>query len=217
MEDKKNDKILRFANSTLLKLQKIVPIKEVDNDNKFNEWFSYQYKITKEEDTFLTKLIEKHKLFLSSYNEQTLITKFISPLLNKVDFSTETFKDWYEYKISCEIGDWKLTGEPDYLIASGVREPVTPYFFINEFKPLKSTTLPDDQLVAELLTALELNKKTEIKGGYIINRYWHFVILEKLKNNTYQYYISKSYDSLVIEDLQMIYTFLQAVKFNYCK
>ncbi len=33
-----------------------------------------------------------------------------------------------------------------------------------------------------MLAAMTLNKTKTIKGGYIIGRFWNFVILEKLEN-----------------------------------
>ncbi len=213
----KTEKILKFSEATYKKLKKFANIKQIADKTKFQEWFSYQYKISKEEDTFLNKLIEKNRFVLSKYNEATLVTKFIAPLLNQVDFNTDEFRDWYQYNISGEINGWKLTGQADYFVASGFYEPEKPYFFIHEFKPAKSIGSAEEQLVAELIMAMHLNNTTEIKGCYVINKHWEFVILEKLKNGNYQYYTSNSYDGLNIDDLKKIYTYLQAVKFNYCK
>ncbi len=213
----KTEKTLKFSDATYEKLQKIVNIKQLDDSTKFNEWFEYKYKIKEQENLFLNKLIEINKFALTKYNEQTLIAKYIVPLLNNVDFVTDKFRDWYQYKISYKINEWKLTGHPDYFIASGSRSPKVPYFFVHEFKPAKSIGFPDDQLVAELIAAININKTNEIKGCYVADRHWYFVILEKLKNEKYQYYISKSYDGLYINDLRKIFTYLQAVKFKYCK
>ncbi len=213
----KTEKILKFSDATYEKLQEIVDIKHVANKKKFDEWFSFQFKINQREEDFLKELIRRNELSLDKYNEQTLVTKFIAPLLNRVNFNTEKFRDWYQYKISCEINDWKLIGQPDYFVATGLKKPNKPYFFIHEFKPMKSVGVPDEQLVTELLVAIHLNKTNEIKGCYVTNRHWFFVILEKLENSHYQYYVSKSYDGLDIDDLKKIYTYLQAVKFNYCK
>ncbi len=213
----KTEKILKFSDATYEKLQEIVDINQIDKPAKFQEWFSYKYKINKDEEDYLQELISRNKLSLERYNEQTLVTKFIAPLLYKVNFNTDKFRDWYQYKVSAKINGWELSGSPDYIVATGLKSPGIPYFFIHEFKPLKSLTIPSEQLVAELLTAMHLNNTTEIKGCYVINKHWEFVILEKLKNGNYQYYTSNSYDGLNIDDLKKIYTYLQAVKFNYCK
>ncbi len=47
---------------------------------------------------------------------------------------------------------------------------------------------------------------------YIIGAMWHFVILEKLGNNKYQYFVSQNFDSMRIDDLKAIYAHLLFVK-----
>ena len=59
---------------------------------------------------------------------------------------------------------------------------------------------------------MELNDWKFIKGAYIPGGNWHFVILEKLEYQKYQYFISKNFDSTKIEDLKSIYTNLLFVK-----
>jgi hypothetical protein len=51
-----------------------------------------------------------------------------------------------------------------------------------------------------------------MKGAYIVGAVWHFVILEKLGPNKYQYFISKLFNATNIEDLKSIYQNLLFVK-----
>ncbi|TAG40164.1 MAG: hypothetical protein EAZ31_08635, partial [Cytophagia bacterium] len=92
-----------------------------------------------------------------------------------------------------------------------------PYFFIQEFKPSIPDKDPEVQLLAEMLVTIEKNKTNILRGGYIIGQIWKFVILEKIGENQYQYFVSKIFDSLDLEDLTQIYIILQAVKHKYCK
>ena len=211
------DKVLHFGESTLKKLKEIVNIKQVDDESKFDEWFAYKYKISEEEDKFLSNLLNKNKLLLASYSEQTLIAKFISPILNKIDFKTKNTNDWYKHRFVAEINGYELRGEPDYIVATGIEEPEIPYFFFQEFKHIETKILTKNQLLAGMLAGMQISNTKIFRGSFVIKRDWYFVILEKLKNNNYQYYISKQFDSLDIEDLRMIYIILQSVKFNYCK
>jgi hypothetical protein len=71
--------------------------------------------------------------------------------------------------------------------------------------------------LAELLVATEKNKTNIMRGCYIIGRSWFFVILEKIIENQFEYVVSKSFDSLDLEDLKQIYVVLQAVKHKYCR
>ena len=71
---------------------------------------------------------------------------------------------------------------------------------------------PEDQLLAELLVALHLNDIQQMKGAYITGQHWKFMILEKLPNDKFIFYVSKNFDSLKIDDLKGIYKNLRAVK-----
>ncbi len=51
----------------------------------------------------------------------------------------------------------------------------------------------------------------------IIGRYWNFIILDKLENGNYQYFVSKGFDCLDFVELKKIYIYLHAVKHLYCK
>ncbi len=211
-------KILNFRSATLEKLMEIVNIEQADEENKFLKWFSYKYELSKEEKIFLKNLIKKNKFYLNSYNEQTLIAKFIAILLYKVNFSNKYIKDWYEYAINCKLNGWTLVGYPDFFVATGINEPKKPYFFLQEYKKgVNFNGNPEYQVLAAMLAAITLNNTNTIKGGYIIGAYWKFMILNKLENGNYEYFVSKGFDCLDFYELKKIYIYLQAVKMLYCK
>jgi hypothetical protein len=56
------------------------------------------------------------------------------------------------------------------------------------------------------------NNEIFLKEAYIVGAIWNFVILEKLAENTYQYFISINFDSTKIEELKGIYKNLLFVK-----
>ena len=215
---KEKEKNLSFGNSTIEKLMEIVDIERVSNKNKFNKWFDYKYKLSENENNFLENLIEENELFLTFYNEQNLTTKFIAPILNKIKFQNKYIKDWYGYKIKCKLNGYSLSGEPDFSIATGISVPKTPYFFLQEYKrSINPKGNPEFQVLAAMLTATTLNNTNEIKGGYIIGELWKFIVLKKLENEKYEYFVSDGFDCLKLNDLKQIYINLQAVKFLYCK
>ncbi len=212
------EKKLNFRAATIEKLIEIVNIEQIVEEDKFNEWFSYKYELKEEENLFLKELIKDNIIYLSSFNERTLTAKFIVPILNKIKFRNKRVKDWYEYSISCRLNDYILNGFPDFFVASGIDEPKEPYFFLQEYKrEIKSSGHPKYQVIAAMLAAMTLNKTNTIIGGYIIGRYWNFIILDKLENEKYEYFISDGFDCLKFDDLKQIYINLQAVKFLYCK
>jgi hypothetical protein len=139
--------------------------------------------------------------------------KFISSILNAIDFEVgEEVSDFYENSISYEFENFIFNGEPDFFVAKGDDEPQNPYFFIQEFKKTKDPKYPEPQLVAELITAIEINQWREIKGAFIVGASWHFVILEKFENSRYQYYVSEPLLATRIDDLTLIYRTLLFVK-----
>ncbi len=209
------EKKLAFRKATLTKLKEIVNIDRMVDNNKFKKWFSYNYKFEKNDELFLENLIKSNINDLRLYNEATLTAKFISNILNHVDFSNKNkgIKDWYEYSINCRLNGHVLSGRPDFMVASGIEVPNVPYFFFQEYKPsIEPYGDPEYQVLAAMLTALFLNNTSTIKGSYIVGGVWTFVILDKLDNEDYEYFVSKKFDCLDLDDLKSIYVNLQAVK-----
>ena len=210
-------KSYNFSTIKYLDIESLVNIKGKVNDAKFDEWFNFSIDITESDISFFDTLIKKNRLLLSSYSEEKLKMKFISSILNKVDFATDTVQDWYDATLSGILNHAEFKGFVDIMVASGTETPQKPYFFIQEFKPSVPDKDPRIQLLAELLVAIEKNNTDITRGGYIIGQHWYFMILAKIAENKFEYFVSKSFDSLDLEDLKQIYIILQAVKHKYCK
>ncbi len=216
MEEEEKKLSYSFSTIRFADLQKIVEIKPRVNDDKFKEWFEYPYLVSELESNYLADLIRKHRTLLPFYMEEDLKMKFLSPILNQVDFLTDHFHDWYDASISGMVNGVELKGFTDFMVATGIEQAQKPYFFIQEFKPSVPDRNPEVQLLAEMLVAIEHNQAKIMRGGYIIGRNWVFVILEKIKENTFEYFVSESFDSLKLSELKQIYINLQAVKLKYC-
>ena len=206
-----------FSKMTYKILRKVTNIIKKRPEKIFDEWFNYNYKIKPDEEDFLSELIHEEGMYLQNYNEELLKACFIIPLLNKVKFKTENFRDWYSYEISAIVNGYELSGKPDFMVATGTIEPGKPYFFFQEFKKSRTTSNPDYQVLSEMAVAMEINKTNILRGVYNIGKWWTFVILKKLNKDKYEYYESSSFDSLKINELKQIYINLQAVKHKYCK
>ncbi len=206
-----------FSSIKFSEITKIVPLTKADNSNKFKEWFTTPYKIKASETIFFKELIEKHHLYLPSYSEEDLKMKFIAFILDKVNFPNHYIQDFYHASLKAEVNGVILNGFADYMVASGIKEPEKPYFFIQEFKPTQADKDVEDQLLAELLAATALNQVNIMRGAYIIGQNWRFCILEKETNGNYFFYVSKQFDCLEIDTLKLIYKHLQIVKLLYCK
>ena len=216
-------KSYNFSNIKFSDLEDIVQIKPMYNPLIFKEWFSFSYKLKSTETRLFKALIEKNRMLVMSYMEEDLKAKFLIPIFNQVDFMTDTHNDWYDASLQGVVNGLEIKGFTDYMVASGTREPRKPYFFIRQFKPSISEHNPviDHnplvQLLAEMLVTIEKNQTNIMRGGYIIGQNWSFVILEKVKENVFQYFVSSPSDALNITDLKKIYIILQAVKHKYCK
>jgi len=211
-------KSYNFSSIKYSELEEIVDIRlgsDEAHDYKFDEWFQFEYDLSDFEQEFIAKLVKKHKRRLNFYQEETLKVKFIGAILNQVDFLTENYADWYDASLSGIVNGVELKGYPDFMVATGIREPKKPYFFIQEFKSSKPDKDPEIQLLAELLVSIEKNKSKIMRGAYIIGQIWKFVVLEKIGENAFEYFVSDAFDSLKTHDLELIYKNLQTIKSKY--
>jgi len=201
-----------FSKIRDIELNKIVDIEQKIDRAIFDKWFNADIKLKTDEVNLLKELLEEELDYISLYDEEDLKMRFLSPILRKVNFKSENFRDFYDEKIVYETEKFILNGEVDFTISKGLRFAKKPYFFIQEFKRAEDFSNPRPQLLAELISAVELNSENEMSGAYIVGENWHFVILQRLKKHKYQYYISKTFNSTNIEDLKAIYKNLLYVK-----
>ncbi len=195
-------------------LQKLFEIEQNLDHSRFDSWFRNPIELDQSIKIFLTELLDDNKLLIERYNEEDLKANFLIPLLNKIRFKSyeKKLRDFYEVPMTYTTSTFEFNGNVDFMVAEGLVENKKPYFFIQEFKRSEEYGNPRPQLLAELISALELNDWTTIKGAYIIGGSWHFVILEKLADEHYQYFISPNFDSTKLDDLISIYQHLLAVK-----
>ncbi len=215
MEKKKPEKII-FQTVRLDDLVEVVDLKQLPEQEIFKEWFNFQHSISVEEEKFLQDLIKDNYDFLSYCSEEDLKMEFIALLLAKVRFRFKDKRGFYEQPLKAKINGVEFCGKTDFMFAMGVEVPQKPYFFIQEFKREGKSSHPKNQLLAEMLVAIELNKVNLMRGAYIVGRHWNFVMLEKIAENSFQYFVSDSFDSLNFKSLRHIYNNLQAIKLVYC-
>ena len=203
-----------FSTMTYNKLKELVNIKQSIHTNIFDNWFNFNINFDDELLSFFKTLIDKNSLLIKNYNEEDLKIKFITPLLNKIDFLSyeNEFRDFYELSLNYKTDKFIFNGTTDFVVSKGLFESEKPYFFIQEFKKSQTNGFPEPQLLAELISAIELNNEISMRGAYIVGAIWNFVILEKLGKDKYQYFVSENFDSTKIVDLKGIYRNLLFVK-----
>ncbi len=150
-------------------------------------------------------------VYKNDWNESDLRINFIGPLLFFVDFRGEGFMGFNDRPLSAEIGDYRIYGYADWLVArkSLTNTPLEPYFFIHEYKKFRATESdPLGQLLAAMLVAQTLNNDEQtVYGCYIVSNFWHFVLLERKI-----YAVSQGFDATDKDELGRIWSILVETK-----
>ena len=206
--------IYTFSAITEKILRELFCVKRIFSQDVFISWFDADITLKESDTTFLAKLLEKEIDLIPIYNEEDLKAHFLIPILNRVDYKSfkKQMRDFYEETLCYENERFILKGVTDFIVAKGLEYPQQPYFFIQEFKKGIHYSNPEPQLLAEMIVAIEMNNNHHMKGAYIVGGNWHFVILNKMSNNQYQFVVSRNYDSTKIDNLKAIYKNLLAVK-----
>jgi hypothetical protein len=153
---------------------------------------------------------------ISYWNEEELKIFFINDVIRLVNFKKDgIYKTFAERTLSATVTDIHqkkvdLRGRVEMVVSTGKQKPRQPFFFIHEYKPLRSNANndPEGQLLVAMLATYELNQpKYPMYGLYVQGKYWHFMILEG-KN----YSISRSYDATDEATLLQIVRILKRCK-----
>ncbi len=211
--EKKTIPTYSFSQIRYEDLNNLVDIKRKFDKSIFDDWFKNETVLDDKTVLFLEELLEREENYIKIYDEKNLITYFIAPIINKVNFKVlGEIRGFYEGLINYKHKDFIFNGKADFVVSKGFRTLEKPLFFIQEFKKGTENTNPEPQLLAELISAIELNNWTQIKGAYIVGSAWNFVILKKIGKDKYQFYVSDDFYSVHIEDLKKIYKNLLFVK-----
>lgn len=206
-----------FTDCSLAFLEKTFRLRKVENQSALESWLQLA-DVLPEIDPDIKKVLPIFQRLLrinvESWNEQDLSLHFIGPM-----FGFAQFTEPYRYNlfanasIKGEIKSIKneiflLYGKPDEMIASGYREPETPFFCFNEYKrEAEPSGDPIGQLLSAMLVGQSLNPPEQpMYGCYVIGRDWYFVTLVGK-----QYCISRDY-SAVTDDVYQVLRILKALK-----
>ena len=155
-------------------------LKQVWESHLLESWLQAETAFTEVEKKYVEKLRLRILKFVDFWNEDELKMQGISRILDIVDYTREEYTIFSQRPISATIGDIELQGRVDFMLAKGRQKPISPYFFIHEYKQeRKGTSDPKGQLLAELLVAQENNAhQFPMYGSYVIGRNWFFVVLD---------------------------------------
>jgi len=198
-----NTSFQAFSSLTIDKLKQQFGLKEVDN-------LIFKFKFGENIDTqSLQNLIQKSKRRIQYWNEQELVIKFLSRVLELADLQGDGYSTFAEREFSAVVDGFGLIGKTDFVVAKGETIPSKPYFFIQEYKRAKLGPESDPlaQLLGEMLVAQKLNNSNTVYGSYIVGQLWYFVVLSDR-----DFTISSAFDSMQIDELLGIMSRLNWIK-----
>ncbi len=201
--------ISNFRDWTLDSIEETFGLKQIRKLPVLEELLAFEYQADDYETRYLSNLSEHYvALGGDDWNEVELENKLISPLIVFSEISNERYSYFLERELSAEIGNYKLVGRVDGMIATGFRNPKIPYFCLCEYK--RQTDPNGDPrgqaLIAMLAAQYSNNNGKPILGCYIIGRAWYFMAL--VGN---EYAISKDF-SCVDDEMFDIYRMLKGLK-----
>lgn len=144
------------------------------------------------------------------WNETDLSMHFIGPMFSIAQFVEQyRFNLFAQQNIEAAVNNIRLFGRVDEIIATGFREPKTPYFAFNEYKRQTDPNGdPAGQCLAAMLAGQAINEKQEpIYGCYVIGATWYFMILDGTN-----YAMSNSFDGRDNDESLQILRILKALK-----
>jgi hypothetical protein len=167
------------------------------------------------DNTTLDLAITRYRKLGRGWNEEELKMHFISPILAVADPNIEDVcKTFFERPLEGVVNNYELSVVTDCMIASYNEggQPVTPYFFLQEFKQSQrfGRTDPEGQMLAAMLLAAAANQHDNnqvLYGCFVIERQWYFTTLKGL-----DYCVSAAFDSTKKPDLLQIVFILQKLK-----
>jgi len=184
--------------------------RQVSELSILNQWFelSKKHEISNVHLEVLKQL--QHTLIVrsSKWNEFELSEWFIGPVLSLIDFNTDDFALFAFHDLMATVNNCKLSGRPDALIATGIDEPIVPYFCFQEYKRQTDPDgNPQTQLLGAMIAAQELNNNQKpIYGIYVVGYDWKFVLLRGSEWSE-----SKAYNA-TDEEIFDIFKMLKALK-----
>ncbi len=210
--------LLTISKCTKEFLKETFGLRQIWESPVLENWLEHARMMTLED--FEMKVLESLKENLirrsDDWNEFELNEYFIGPIIALVNFNTEYFCVFAERNLEVELGEYKLTGKPDLLIAAGESFPKIPYFCFSEYKKqIEPEGNPVYQALGEMLAAQHLNPREHpIYGVGVMGKLWHFLVLQGQ-----EYCVSKSFatDDEEIFDIVKILKALKGILIDIAK
>ena len=200
---------VKFSECSLISLERLFGLEALDDCPALQAWLTSEADISDWERSNLEYFRQLLRHNAHNWNEIELIQNFIGPIFALINFSGKHCNYFAERELRGIVGDVTLYGSPDGMIASGFREPETPYFCFQEYKKhLDPKGDPAGQALAAMLVAQELNgHRRPLYGCYVVGDIWWFMLLQERT-----YCVSASYSATGGEGIFDIFRILKALK-----
>ncbi len=192
-------------------------LQQVKDHSVLTDWLTATEAISEEEIAKIEPLRVDLESEISFWNEEEVKIFFINDLIKLINFKRlNSYKLFAQRTLSATVKDLKnndleLRGRIEIVVATGRQKPRQPFFFIHEYKPIRSSAAndPEGQLLVAMVATQALNDVPRpIYGLYVQGKFWNFVTLLGK-----EYSISASYDATKVEDLYQIVRILKRCKF----
>jgi hypothetical protein len=193
-----------FGDCTLSYLEDSFGLRPINDCTHLDKWLNEQCEINSIEQDELTLLQALLRHNVLHWNEQELSLHFIGPIFSLARFISLDLKYnlFAERTIEAVVHNHvnepiRLFGKPDGLIATGYREPKTPFFAFQEYKKHKEPNgEPEGQCLSALLAGQSINQNLyqPMYGCIVAGQNWYFLTLVDK-----EYCISPAYSALTTE------------------
>ena len=152
--------------------------------------------------TRMEYLREKLNDNIAFWNEDELKIHFLSLIFLTVEFETANTRSFSKRFFKASFNNSEIGGNIDFLVAKGKQKPISPYFFICNYrqKSKKGIYDPKGQLIAKLFAVQQHSMVNfPLYGCYVVDKHWFFVVL-----NGKEYAVSNAFNASDVEIYQII-------------
>ncbi len=125
-----------FSKITFEDLYNLVDIEREFDQTKFHKWLNFSFNFSQDEVDFLQNIIDDNIFLISSYKEEDLKIKVISPIINKIKFFSlkDKFRDFYEEPLIYKTDKFIFSGTTDFIVSRGLQFSQKPLFLFKNSK-----------------------------------------------------------------------------------
>jgi hypothetical protein len=176
-----------------------------------SQWLQATYPLTAEASKLLNDLHAKAQIEGDYWNEEELKINLIGFLfyLSQIE-EPKRIKVFYERRMAAKINGYSLAVISDCMVATPLfNAPGYPYFFLQEYKKSRGDKVdPEAQVLTAMLIAQAQNRNEQpVFGSYVLGTNLYFTVL-----HGQNYYHSRKYDLLRLDDLQQFVFSLRKLK-----